>query len=117
MLSMIGCDRQQAGRQASSSALYAATDLPLALARTAMISACSSHLSTCEHKSFDFVLPCMPFVATSCSMWSCLCCRHGFLSTRLSFSQLLGFGLALFAAASNDARLNLLKCGIPGKLA
>mmetsp|Transcript_12609 Transcript_12609/g.27244 ORF Transcript_12609/g.27244 Transcript_12609/m.27244 type:complete len:555 (+) Transcript_12609:195-1859(+) len=39
---------------------------------------------------------------------------HGFLSTRLSFTQLIGFGLALFMNASNSARMNLLKCGIPG---
>jgi len=39
---------------------------------------------------------------------------HGFLSTRLSFTQLLGFGVALFFSASSDARLNLLKQGVPG---
>ena len=40
---------------------------------------------------------------------------HGFLSTRLSFFQLVGFGLALFVNASNSARGNLLAQGIPGE--
>ena len=39
---------------------------------------------------------------------------HGFLSSRLSFPQLIGFGLALFARSSNAARLNLLQKGLPG---
>ncbi|GAX83195.1 hypothetical protein CEUSTIGMA_g10621.t1 [Chlamydomonas eustigma] len=39
---------------------------------------------------------------------------HGFLSTRLSFTQLVGFGLALFVNASNDAKTNLLVQGLPG---
>ena len=39
---------------------------------------------------------------------------HGFLSTRLSFIQLIGFGLALFVNATNSARGNLLAQGIPG---
>lgn len=39
---------------------------------------------------------------------------HGFLSTRLSFSQLIGFGVALFFNASNEARGNLLVQGVPG---
>lgn len=40
---------------------------------------------------------------------------HGFLSTRLSFTQLVGFGLSLFVNASNDARGNLLAQGVPGE--
>ncbi len=40
---------------------------------------------------------------------------HGFLSTRLSFPQLVGFGLALFLNASNNAKANLLKQGVPGE--
>ncbi|KAI3438710.1 hypothetical protein D9Q98_001130 [Chlorella vulgaris] len=39
---------------------------------------------------------------------------HGFLSSRLSFSQLIGFGLSLFAKSSNAARANLLAKGLPG---
>ena len=39
---------------------------------------------------------------------------QGFLSSRLSFSQLLVFGLALFMNSSNRARLNLLAKGLPG---
>ncbi len=39
---------------------------------------------------------------------------HGFLSTRLNFGQLIAFGLSLFLNASNSARLNLLKLGVPG---
>ena len=42
------------------------------------------------------------------------CCRHGFLSTRLTFTQLIGFGLALFLQSNNNARLNLLAQGVPG---
>lgn len=38
---------------------------------------------------------------------------HGFLSTRLTFLQLIGFGLALFAQASNTARITLLSKGLP----
>ena len=36
---------------------------------------------------------------------------HGFLSSRLSFLNLIGFGLSLFARSSNAARLNLLQVG------
>lgn len=39
---------------------------------------------------------------------------HGFLSSRLSFIELIGFGLSLFAKSSNAARLNLLQKGLPG---
>jgi lycopene beta-cyclase len=39
---------------------------------------------------------------------------HGFLSSRLSFSQLIAFGLSLFAKSSNAARANLLAKGLPG---
>ena len=39
---------------------------------------------------------------------------QGFLSARLTFPQLIGFGVALFAHASNAARANLLVKGIPG---
>ncbi|KAL6745345.1 lycopene beta cyclase [Haematococcus lacustris] len=39
---------------------------------------------------------------------------HGFLSTRLSFSQLLGFGITLFFKSSNNIRIHLLKLGVPG---
>lgn len=39
---------------------------------------------------------------------------QGFLSSRLSFPQLIGFGLSLFAKSSNSARLNLLSKGLPG---
>ncbi|MEW5301378.1 MAG: hypothetical protein WDW36_004240 [Sanguina aurantia] len=42
---------------------------------------------------------------------------HGFLSTRLSFTELLGFGIALFLNASNSARANLLVQGVPGLIA
>ena len=41
---------------------------------------------------------------------------HGFLSTRLSFPQLIGFGLALFFNASSSAKQNLLVQGVPGLL-
>lgn len=41
---------------------------------------------------------------------------HGFLSSRLSFLQLIGFGLSLFAKSSNAARINLLQKGLPGLL-
>jgi hypothetical protein len=41
---------------------------------------------------------------------------HGFLSTRLSFPELIGFGVALFFNASNSARGNLLMQGVPGEL-
>lgn len=42
--------------------------------------------------------------------------RHwqGFLSSRLSFLELIGFGLSLFAKSSNAARANLLGKGLPG---
>lgn len=39
---------------------------------------------------------------------------HGFLSSRLSFWELIGFGLALFAESSNAARADLLVKGLPG---
>ena len=39
---------------------------------------------------------------------------QGFLSSRLSFVELVGFGLSLFAKSSNSARINLLKKGLPG---
>jgi lycopene beta-cyclase len=39
---------------------------------------------------------------------------QGFLSARLSFPQLIGFGLALFINSSNAARANLLIKGLPG---
>ncbi|KAG2488086.1 hypothetical protein HYH03_013389 [Edaphochlamys debaryana] len=39
---------------------------------------------------------------------------HGFLSTRLNFQQLIAFGLSLFSKASNEARFNLVRKGIPG---
>ena len=39
---------------------------------------------------------------------------QGFLSARLNFAQLIGFGLSLFQHASNPARLNLLVKGLPG---
>ncbi|CAL5227513.1 g10498 [Coccomyxa viridis] len=39
---------------------------------------------------------------------------QGFLSARLSFIELIGFGLSLFRHASNEARLNLLVKGLPG---
>ena len=39
---------------------------------------------------------------------------QGFLSARLTFPQLIGFGLSLFAHASNAARANLLVKGLPG---
>jgi lycopene beta-cyclase len=42
---------------------------------------------------------------------------HGFLSSRLSFPELIGFGLALFAKSSNAARANLLGKGLPGLVA
>ena len=38
----------------------------------------------------------------------------GFLSARLSFTELIGFGLSLFINASNSARINLVKMGAPG---
>ena len=41
---------------------------------------------------------------------------HGFLSARLTFPQLIGFGVSLFAHASNAARANLLVKGVPGLL-
>ena len=34
---------------------------------------------------------------------------HGFLSSRLSFLELIAFGLSLFAKSSNAARINLLQ--------
>nr|WJE87832.1 lycopene beta-cyclase [Chlorella sorokiniana] len=39
---------------------------------------------------------------------------HGFLSSRLSFLELIAFGLSLFAKSSNAARINLLQKGLPG---
>lgn len=39
---------------------------------------------------------------------------QGFLSSRLSFPQLMTFGLALFANSSNQARANLVIKGTPG---
>jgi lycopene beta-cyclase len=39
---------------------------------------------------------------------------QGFLSSRLGFLQLIGFGLSLFAQSSNVARANLLQKGFPG---
>lgn len=39
---------------------------------------------------------------------------HGFLSSRLSFIELIGFGLSLFVHSSNAARLDLLQKGLPG---
>jgi hypothetical protein len=39
---------------------------------------------------------------------------HGFLSARLDFWQLIGFGLSLFANSSNQSRLDLLVKGLPG---
>ena len=41
---------------------------------------------------------------------------QGFLSAQLSFPQLIGFGLSLFAKSTNAARLNLLVKGLPGLL-
>ncbi|GLC47197.1 hypothetical protein PLESTB_001621900 [Pleodorina starrii] len=42
---------------------------------------------------------------------------HGFLSTRLSFPQLIVFGLSLFVKSSNAARSSLLMRGLPGLVA
>ena len=39
---------------------------------------------------------------------------QGFLSARLTFWELIGFGLSLFQNASNQARANLLVKGLPG---
>ena len=39
---------------------------------------------------------------------------HGFLSSRLSFMELIAFGLSLFVHSSNKARLDLLQKGLPG---
>jgi len=39
---------------------------------------------------------------------------HGFLSSRLSFFELIAFGLSLFVHSSNAARLDLLQKGLPG---
>eukprot|EP00898_Chlorokybus_atmophyticus_P008232 jgi/Chlat1/840/Chrsp104S01287 len=41
---------------------------------------------------------------------------QGFLSSRLSITELIGFGLSLFVHASNTARLNLMVKGLPGLL-
>ena len=38
----------------------------------------------------------------------------GFLSSRLGFSELIAFGLSLFAKSSNAARADLLIKGLPG---
>jgi lycopene beta-cyclase len=38
---------------------------------------------------------------------------RGFLSSRLSFTELFVFGLSLFAEASNAARINLIQAGFP----
>lgn len=42
---------------------------------------------------------------------------QGFLSARLSFFELIAFGLSLFINAGNSARLNLLRMGVPGLIA
>lgn len=39
---------------------------------------------------------------------------HGFLSSRLSFSELIAFGLSLFVNSSTSARVDLLQKGLPG---
>ena len=39
---------------------------------------------------------------------------QGFLSSRLTFLQLIGFGLSLFANCNNAARVNLVVKGLPG---
>lgn len=39
---------------------------------------------------------------------------QGFLSARLGFLDLIGFGLSLFMKSSNTARANLVVKGIPG---
>ncbi len=39
---------------------------------------------------------------------------QGFLSSRLTFLQLIAFGLSLFANCNNAARVNLVVKGIPG---
>lgn len=39
---------------------------------------------------------------------------HGFLSARLTFAELIGFGLSLFAKSSSSARLGLIAKGVPG---
>ncbi|KFM24907.1 Lycopene beta cyclase, chloroplastic [Auxenochlorella protothecoides] len=39
---------------------------------------------------------------------------HGFLSARLTFTELIGFGLSLFAKSSSSARLGLIAKGLPG---
>ena len=41
---------------------------------------------------------------------------QGFLSAQLTFTELIGFGLALFAKSSTAARLDLLSKGLPGLL-
>jgi lycopene beta-cyclase len=38
---------------------------------------------------------------------------RGFLSSRLSFGELIGFGLSLFQHACNDVRISLLSTGLP----
>lgn len=38
---------------------------------------------------------------------------RGFLSSRLSFGELIAFGLSLFKHACNDARVNLVAAGTP----
>ena len=54
----------------------------------------------------------------TCSCAACLApialSDAGFLSARLSFTELIGFGLSLFINASNSARINLVKMGAPG---
>lgn len=39
---------------------------------------------------------------------------HGFLSARLTFGELIMFGLSLFWKSSNSARFNLIVKGTPG---
>jgi lycopene beta-cyclase len=38
---------------------------------------------------------------------------RGFLSSRLSFGELIAFGLSLFKHACNSARVNLVQAGLP----
>jgi hypothetical protein len=51
------------------------------------------------------------------SLAACCCARPTHPTCppcRLTFLQLIGFGLSLFTKASNEARLNLLAKGLPG---